>query len=149
MRNPISIRLVIPSCRTSENIVIKRIVIIDDEPAFGEVIGSVAEGCGYNVSVTTDPEAFKQAMAGPEPAMVVLDLSMPKTDGIELLRHLAAIGTGARILIISGFDRRVTETAANLGRELGLNMLAPLSKPVRIDELRSLLSVEPEQAGPE
>ena len=39
------------------------------------------------------------------------------------------------MLIISGFDRRVLESAFRLGEALGLNMAGPLEKPVRLEEL--------------
>jgi DNA-binding response OmpR family regulator len=119
---------------------VKRIVIIDDEPAFGELVRGVAEGCGYSATFTTDPATFKDNVVELDPSIIVLDLSMPGTDGIELLRYLSGIGSGAGILIVSGFDRRVTETATSLGRELGLSMLGPLAKPIRVDELRKLLA---------
>ena len=43
------------------------------------------------------------------------------------------------MLIISGFDRRVLESAFRLGEALGLEMAGPLAKPVRFDVLQSIL----------
>ena len=43
------------------------------------------------------------------------------------------------VLIISGFDRRVLESAFRLGAAQGLNMVGPLEKPVRLEELEDLL----------
>ena len=126
---------------------IKRIVIIDDEPAFGELVAGVAAACGFDPRFTTDPDRFRADVAALDPTLIMLDLSMPGTDGIELLRHLAATGSSAGIVIASGFDRRVTETAVNLGRELGLNMLPPLAKPLRVEALRTLLGAPGEEAG--
>ena len=72
--------------------------------------------------------------------MVVLDLGMPGMDGIELLRFLAEQGFQSPVLIISGFDRRVLESAFRLGTAQGLNMVGPLEKPVRLELLEGLLS---------
>ena len=72
--------------------------------------------------------------------MVALDLGMPGMDGVELLRFLALENSQAPILIISGFDRRVLESAFRLGEALGLTMVGPLEKPVRFQELEGLLT---------
>ena len=72
--------------------------------------------------------------------MVALDLGMPGMDGVELLRFLAAQEYAAPVLIISGFDRRVLETAFRLGEALGLNMVGPLEKPVPFEEVEALFS---------
>jgi CheY-like chemotaxis protein len=71
--------------------------------------------------------------------MVVLDLGMPGMDGIELLRFLAEQGFQSPVLIISGFDRRVLESAFRLGEAHGLTMVGPLEKPVRLEKLEALL----------
>jgi hypothetical protein len=61
-------------------------------------------------------------------------------DGVELLRFLAAEEYSAPVLIISGFDRRVLESAFRLGEALGLTMIGPLEKPVRFQQLERLLT---------
>jgi hypothetical protein len=43
------------------------------------------------------------------------------------------------VLIVSGFDRRLLESAFRLGEALGLNMAGPIEKPVRLDILEELL----------
>jgi CheY-like chemotaxis protein len=71
--------------------------------------------------------------------MVALDLGMPGMDGIELLRFLADQDYKAPVLIVSGFDRRVLESAFRLGEALGLSMAGPVEKPVRFEELETML----------
>ena len=72
--------------------------------------------------------------------MVALDLGMPGMDGVELLRFLADEEFKAPVLIVSGFDRRVLESAFRLGEALGLNMAGPIEKPVRLEQLEVLLN---------
>jgi CheY-like chemotaxis protein len=118
----------------------KRLLVIDDEPAIGRLVKAVAEPIGYSVTATSCPEAFLDELVQTEPEAVVLDLSMPGIDGVELLRFLATAKCRARILIISGFDRRVLETAAELGTALGLRIAGTLTKPMRAAELRSAVA---------
>jgi CheY-like chemotaxis protein len=72
--------------------------------------------------------------------MVALDLGMPGMDGVELLRFLADQDFEEPVLIISGFDRRVLESAFRLGSALGLNMVGPLEKPARLEDLEAILN---------
>jgi YesN/AraC family two-component response regulator len=64
---------------------------------------------------------------------------MPGMDGVELIRFLADENYSAPVLIVSGFDRRVLESAFRLGKALGLNMAGPVEKPVRLEELEATL----------
>jgi EAL domain-containing protein (putative c-di-GMP-specific phosphodiesterase class I) len=64
---------------------------------------------------------------------------MPGTDGIELLRSLAADQCRAHVLLASGFDRKVLDAACKLGEARGLSMGPSLEKPFAIDLLREVL----------
>lgn len=116
----------------------RKLLVIDDEPTMCELIGEIARHAGYDVQTTTDA-ATLQSFHVPELSIIVLDLSMPDRDGIEVLRELAALGTRAGIVLISGFDARVLETAHRLGEAEGLNMVGHLAKPLRVPELMALL----------
>ena len=119
-----------------------RLLVIDDEPVLAEFVAQVARDCGFEPILTSDDRKFRQAVTSKSPDMVVLDLGMPGMDGVELLRFLAEQDHKAPVLIISGFDRRVLESAFRLGEALGLEMLGPLEKPTRVEELeRELKSV--------
>jgi len=116
-----------------------RLLVIDDERALAEFVAQVAAECGYTPTLTADDSGFRQEFVDGLPDVVVLDLGMPGMDGVELLRFLAAQEHKAPVLIISGFDRRVLESAFRLGEALGLQMIGPLEKPVRFGELETLL----------
>ncbi len=118
----------------------KRLLIVDDEPAVGNFIGKVAEGCGYAVTCTTSATEFMDQVVLEEPAVIIMDLSMPGVDGVELLRFLATSKCKAKILIISGFDARVLETSGRLGSAMGLQIAGTINKPVRVSELRSAIA---------
>lgn len=116
-----------------------RLLVIDDEPALADFVAQVAEECGFSPILTANDQQFRDAVRQQRPDMVALDLGMPGMDGVELLRFLAEEGSGAPVLIISGFDRRVLESAFRLGEALGLSMVGPLEKPVRFQELERVL----------
>jgi CheY-like chemotaxis protein len=69
-----------------------------------------------------------------------MDLQMPRTDGIELLRDLALNKCTAEILLTSGLDLRMLDTARHLGAERGLKMQGILQKPIPIEELEALMA---------
>lgn len=125
----------------------KRFLIIDDEPAIARLVKRAAEDCGYTATVTTHAEQFMDEVIEREPAAIALDLSMPDTDGVELLRFLAATKSKADIIIISGFDARVLETTARLGKALGLRVAARVTKPVRMVELRKTIAALAQKAA--
>ena len=117
-----------------------RLLLVDDEPVLADFVASAARESGYDAILTADDEQFRREFIATRPDMVVLDLGMPGMDGIELLRFLAEQGFQSPVLIVSGFDRRVLESAFRLGKAHGLTMVGPLEKPVRLDELESLLT---------
>jgi DNA-binding response OmpR family regulator len=117
----------------------KRLLIVDDEPAMARLIQRIAQGCGYEVTVTHDAEDFMDALVAGEPEAIALDLSLPNIDGVELLRFLSATKCRSKILIISGFDARVLETSGRLGEARGLNICGTLMKPIRAAELRAAI----------
>jgi len=116
-----------------------RLLIVDDEPEACDLLRNVALDVGYDVVATLRAEEFKVAFAGSDADVIVLDLTLPGTDGIELLNYLAEMGTRARILIVSGYDEGIRRMAYAIGAARGLDMVGVLPKPVRIAELRGLL----------
>lgn len=117
-----------------------RLLVIDDEPALADYVAKAADLCGYLPVVTGDDQQFRDDFLATRPNMVALDLGMPGMDGVELLRFLAEQEFSEPVLIISGFDRRVLESAFRLGNVLGLQMVGPVEKPARLEELEEILN---------
>jgi DNA-binding response OmpR family regulator len=116
-----------------------RLLLIDDEPALANFVANAASGSGFEPIITSDDGQFRSQFLAERPDMVALDLGMPGMDGVELLRFLADENYRSPVLIISGFDRRVLESAFRLGEAFGLSMAGPLEKPVRLEELETML----------
>lgn len=117
-----------------------RLLVIDDEPKLGEYLAAIARDSGFAAEVTTEDQDFRDRFLARRPELVALDLGMPGMDGVELLRFLAEQHFTAPVLIVSGFDRRVLESAFRLGKALGLNMAGPIEKPMRADVLEQTLA---------
>ena len=117
-----------------------RLLLIDDEPALAAFVANAAALSGFEPVVANDDALFREQFQAETPGMVALDLGMPGMDGVELLRFLSAESFKGPVLIISGFDRRVLESAVRLGEALGLEMVGPLEKPVRLELLEAILN---------
>ncbi|HEX4761204.1 MAG TPA: response regulator [Sphingomicrobium sp.] len=116
-----------------------RLLLIDDEPALADFLANAAREAGFDPAITSEDQQFRDEFIAHRPNMVALDLGMPGMDGVELIRFLAEQDYRSPVLIVSGFDRRVLESAFRLGEALGLTMAGPLEKPVRLEELEALL----------
>lgn len=125
-----------------------RLLLIDDEPALAGFVASAAEIVGFTPIETARDEDFQNEFDSQKPEMVALDLGMPGMDGVELLRFLADRKFDGPVLIISGFDRRILESAFRLGEALGLAMVGPLEKPARLDDLEAILKQHLTSAAP-
>ncbi|MDF2620022.1 MAG: response regulator receiver modulated diguanylate phosphodiesterase [Xanthobacteraceae bacterium] len=115
-----------------------RILILDDEPEIGQYVATVAELSGFESTYFSDPEAFFSAIAIWPEACAVIDLQMPALDGIEVLRRLSSSKFRRPIVIMSGVDRKVLESARHFARAHDLEVSDIVSKPARLDELRQI-----------
>lgn len=118
----------------------RTLLVMDDEPAIAALIQRAGERCGFDAMAASDFEAFKGALNAKPPDLICLDLTMPDADGIEVLRYLADRRCQASILIISGFDRQIVQSAMRLGQALGLRVVGTIPKPIQLAALKKMLS---------
>jgi EAL domain-containing protein (putative c-di-GMP-specific phosphodiesterase class I) len=115
-----------------------RVLVIDDDHTVCELVSALARTMGLTCDATRDPATFLDRVT-PETSLILLDLMMPEMDGIEVLRLLGERRCKARILLMSGMDKRVLETAERLAQSLGLAVVGHLQKPFPLTELKSVL----------
>ncbi len=94
-----------------------RLLVVDDEPHFGEFVREIAEDLGYEVRVTTRGNDFKLQFEAFNPTAVVLDMVMPEIDGTELVLWLAERHCTAEIIVATGYTRSYAAMAISLGLE--------------------------------
>ncbi len=117
----------------------RRLLIVDDEPDFSQFVRRVAEEMDFEVAVTTHPTQFKEAFGAFEPTVIVLDVVMPGTDGIELVNWLAEQQYQGRLVIVTGFMPRYAEMAGELSAVKAMTSVTTLFKPIALDKLRAAL----------
>jgi CheY-like chemotaxis protein len=117
----------------------ERLLICDDEPAFGRFVKNVAEGLGYEVRVVADGHEFIQVYKSFQPTTIVLDMIMPGMDGNEIVIWLAKQNCIARLIIITGYASDYATHAKILADYKGLKAAITLHKPIDVSELRAAL----------
>ncbi|MBD2894286.1 response regulator transcription factor [Spirillospora sp. NPDC000708] len=107
-----------------------RILIVDDEPAVRESLSSSLEFEGYRVAEAADGAMALERVQADRPDLVVLDVLMPRMDGLTTCRRLRALGATMPVLMLTARDMvgdRVT------GLDAGADDY--LAKPFELDEL--------------
>jgi DNA-binding response OmpR family regulator len=106
-----------------------RILVVDDEPRIVNFLRSKLKASGYEVLTASNGlEGLEQAQAQ-EPALIVLDLLMPKMDGLEMLKELRSFSTVPVIILTA----KGADTDRIKGLQLGADDYLP--KPFNPDEL--------------
>ncbi|PVM90470.1 two-component system response regulator CreB [Caulobacter radicis] len=91
------------------------ILIVDDEPHIRELLAFALGKAGYATVEAADGEAALEAIATHKPALVVLDINMPRLNGLDVCRRIRAEGQ-LPVLLLSSRDDEIDRV---LGIELG------------------------------
>lgn len=117
----------------------KRVLIVDDDVAFGEFVKDVIEEIDCEAFLISNSVKFKEAFTQILPDVIVLDVTMPEIDGIELVHWLAEVQCKAKIIIVSGYDPLFSAAAQDLGELHGLSRPMNLRKPFLPKALQALV----------
>jgi DNA-binding NtrC family response regulator len=115
------------------------LIIIDDEQIFADLLAEVATFVGYVAEIVTDVRQFHEVYAKHSYDVVTLDISMPDSDGFEVIDELVKLNCQAKIIIISGHDEVLMNSAETLAKAKGLNIIAAMRKPIEVDEFEKVL----------
>ncbi|MFO7697361.1 MAG: response regulator transcription factor [Anaerolineae bacterium] len=93
----------------------RTILVVDDEARLRALLEAYLKGRGYAVATAADGIEALQVAARVRPDLIVLDIMMPRMDGIDFLKSYRR-SSGAPVIVLTA---RVEETDTVLGLELG------------------------------
>ncbi len=113
------------------------ILVVDDEPSISEVVGLYLRRAGYHVLVAHDGQQALEALEKQPPDLVVLDLMLPKVDGLEVARRLRAAGDTPIIMLTA----RREERDRIAGLEMGADdyVVKPFSPQELVSRVKAVL----------
>ena len=106
-----------------------KVLLAEDDPAISDPLARALRREGYDVDVRTDGESALAAALG-DPDLLVLDLGLPKIDGLEVCRRLRAEGSTVPVLVLTA---RADEVDTVVGLDAGADDY--VTKPFRLAEL--------------
>lgn len=124
-----------------------RILLVEDDPMIGEAVSVALKDAAYAVDWVLDGAAADTVLHDGEHQAILLDLGLPKRDGLEVLRRLRQGGNGVPVIVITardGIDDRIK------GLDFGADDY--LVKPFNLNELlarlRAVIRRQGGQAAP-
>lgn len=123
------------------------VLLVDDEPMVREVLARYLEQDGFRVDPVEDGERAIEAFANERPDLVLLDLMLPRVDGLEVFRRLRQKG-GTPVIMLTA---RGEETDRIVGLELGADdyIAKPFSPREVVARVRAVLRRTRSQDAPE
>lgn len=106
------------------------ILLVDDEPSITELARMYFERDGFRIQEAADGESALEAVVKHKPALIVLDVMLPKVDGFDVCRRLRSAGNDVSIIMLTARDEDIDKI---LGLELGADDY--LTKPFNPREL--------------
>jgi DNA-binding response OmpR family regulator len=109
------------------------ILVADDEPAIRTLLEVILTSDGYEVATAADGREVMGYLKENTPDLIILDVSMPYADGLELCARIKAISRfqATPVLILTAYGDERTRTAAQLARADGF-----VNKPLSGKNLR-------------
>ena len=84
-----------------------RVLVVDDDPQTLRYVRDVLSQAGYAPLVTGDPDGLPSVIRAEKPRLVLLDLMLPGTDGIQLMKRVPELAD-LPVIFISGYGRDET-----------------------------------------
>jgi DNA-binding response OmpR family regulator len=112
-----------------------RVLLIEDSVLITSALKILLESHGYDTHVSRTVIDGKQAITDFAPHVVLVDLTLPDGDGLEVLKSLPATSRRPKVLVMTGRDDAARRAR---GREAGCDGI--LIKPVPIKDLIEAVS---------
>ncbi len=118
----------------------KRLLVVDDQDNITKIVSKIGVRLGYEVRAVNDPTRAFDEFDAFRPDVLAIDLVMPEVDGIDILHQILAMGTNARIIIMSGFGKGYLRLGRDVASFHDHPGIATLAKPFRRADLIALLA---------
>jgi DNA-binding NtrC family response regulator len=112
-----------------------RILIVDDDKAICDFMQSLLEKDGFVVKTLSDPTLVEDEVRAGDYHVLILDLMMPKMDGIEVLKRIRAVDSDIAVVIFTAHPNLDSAVAS-----MKLDAVDYIKKPFNVDEFRDVLS---------
>jgi DNA-binding response OmpR family regulator len=127
------------------------VLVVDDEPTIAEVVARYLDRAGYHTRVAADGVEALEAAARQRPDLVVLDLMLPRVDGLEVMRRLREQDR-ERIAVIL-LTAKGEESDRVIGLRLGaddyvVKPFSPAELVARVDAVLRRVDTSPNQEAP-
>ena len=122
----------------------RRILLLDDDVALREELAESLAAAGHRVELAGDGRAASEDRLRTVDVLI-LDLSMPVIDGVDLLSRISAMNLSLRTILISGHGDAVLHVAALAARRAGVRVDGVLAKPIDVDALLGLIATDPSE----
>ncbi|NTV96586.1 MAG: response regulator [Thiobacillus sp.] len=119
-----------------------RILLVEDDELLGDGLQAGLRHCGFQADWLRDGESARTALLSEDYAAVVLDLGLPRLDGLALLRILRGAGNNIPVLVLTARDATTDKVS---GLDSGADDY--LVKPVDLDEVAARLRALIRRAG--
>jgi DNA-binding response OmpR family regulator len=129
------------------NMVGELILLVDDEPNILQLAHMYLEREGFRVESVRDGEAALQAVERFRPSLMVLDLMLPKVDGLDVCRQLRAEENPLPILMLTAKDEDVDKI---IGLEFGADdyLTKPFNPREMVARVKAILRRGEKDTGP-
>jgi DNA-binding NtrC family response regulator len=112
-----------------------RVLVVDDDREICDYMETFLAKDGMEVKTLSDPEKVADEVKNGGYHMVVLDLMMPKVDGVEVLQRIRKVDSDVAVVIFTGYPS--LETAV---QSMKLDAVDYLKKPFDPDDFREVVN---------
>jgi len=123
---------------------VSKVLLAEDDPAIAEPLSRALDREGYEVEVVTDGPSVLEVTQQRPVNLLVLDLGLPKMDGLEVCRRLRARGAELPVLMLTA---RTDEVDFVVGLDAGADDY--VAKPFRLAELLARIRALLRRQAPE
>ncbi|MBC7686423.1 MAG: response regulator transcription factor [Bdellovibrionales bacterium] len=124
-----------------------RVLLVEDDSMIGNVVQQELRDASYAVDWVCDGQAALTSMAAVSYSLVLLDLGLPKKDGMEVLRTMRASGNGVPVLVLTARDA-TDERVAGLDGGADDYLVKPFAMSELLARMRALTRRKESTVGP-